>query len=326
MGVVEIQVQGHDQARQKRHGPAGGLVAGAGRNEPTSAQEHGVAQPQGHGHDDPVLEDSQSRQPDDQSQHEQGPAQRQQPLDAAGIEEDLPNRPSGRRAAGRLRWFGRGGRIGVCIGRHPFYKFICTRCRAAGRGVAGRLAAEYLGCQGLGLFFQVRAKGRDPPSSVLKTGMGAGQRHATGLAVRPDRRAGVRPVAQLPHLGAIDRHAACWALARQTGQFRIAPPATVARRQPDARGKRLALAGRQFQPFAKLLVAFQNAQDMGVADQAVSLPIAEAVMHELAGRQQVLPRCRRMAGFAVPACRGHALTANRTHRTGGRSRHATPPH
>ena len=105
VGMVEIEVQGHDQAGQQRQGPSGGLVAGAHGDEPAAAQQRGVAQPQGHGDHLGVLEDSQGRQPDDQAQDQQGAAQCQQPLDAAGIEQDLPERPP-RRA--RLWSGGRG--------------------------------------------------------------------------------------------------------------------------------------------------------------------------------------------------------------------------
>ena len=94
-------------------------------------------------------------------------------------------------------------------------------------------------------------------------------------------------------------------------------------RKSDSRGKRLAFAGHQLQPFAKLVVGRHDLVELGPADQAVPLPIEEAVAHELCGLQEVLPRGRRMAGRAFLAGRGQVLTANSTDETGGRGRHAT---
>ena len=99
----------------------------------------------------------------------------------------------------------------------------------------------------------------------------------------------------------------------------------VVGRKSDARGKRLAFAGHQLQPFAKLVVGLHDLVELGPADQAVPLPIVEAFAHELRGLQEVLPRGRRMAGRALLAGRGQALTTNSTDETGGRGRHATLP-
>ncbi len=211
VGMVEIEVKGHDQAGQQREGPSGGLVAGAHGDEPAAAQQGGVAQPQNQSDHLGVLEDSQGRQPDDQAHDQQGAAQGQQPLNAAGIEHNLPERPSWRSrrwrgGCGTRRGSARGGAGGRRVrGRLPAWS---GRCLHADLCLAGRIVVEDDSRDRLGLLLQSCTENGDPPFGALDAGVGMRQRHAAGFTVRLDHRTGVCPVAQFPHLRRVNRHSA----------------------------------------------------------------------------------------------------------------------
>ena len=316
IGMVEIEVQRHDQACQQRQCASGGLVARAQGDDPAAAQQRGVAQPQGHGDHRGVLEDSQGRQPDDQAQNQQGAAETEQPLDAAGIEQDLPERPP-RRA--RRRGFGGDARRGLACrgpngrrGRSRLHAQPIRRGLPGRLGSAGRALVDDARHDGLTLLLQSRAENRDSPFCVIHAGVGLRERQPPAFTVRLDHHTGVGPVAQLPHLRTGDRHSARGTVRGRTAKFRTAPPATVAGRKSDACGNRLVFAGHQLQPCAKLVVGLHDRRKLGSADQAVPIPVQNAVLHELSGRQQVLPCGRGVAGGATLVDRGQALTANTT--------------
>src|SRR5262245_25481289 len=109
--VVKPKVERHNETCQERERTACDLIAREANEREPAGQQYGVAEAKGHRDDFLVLENTQARQPDDQTENQKCSTGGEQPLNALRIEQNLQERPMRFLDRGRERRFDRADAI-----------------------------------------------------------------------------------------------------------------------------------------------------------------------------------------------------------------------